>query len=134
MRQAAKQSAQRLAPGRLVAQELWRREALAVLLRQLVRARDEFLDADRVDELRGAAGPGREADAEDGADVGIVRGRQHALLQAARGLDGLAIENAVLHLLQIPGHVPAVEDPSELGPQELLAVLRIIVETAARGA
>ena len=42
-----------------------------------------------VDELRRAAGDGREADAEDRADVGLGGRADHALVEAADGLHGL---------------------------------------------
>ena len=40
--------------------------------------------------------PGREADAEDRADVRLGHARQHAFSQAARRLDRLAVEEALL--------------------------------------
>ena len=42
-----------------------------------------------IDELHGPTGPGRETDAENGADVGVCHRAQHTLLEAARGLVGL---------------------------------------------
>src|SRR6218665_3904755 len=67
-------------------------------LRQFLRAAQERLDAGAVDDLRAPAGPGRKTDAEDRADVGVGHAGEHAFGQAARGLDGLAVEQAVLNL------------------------------------
>ena len=55
---------------------------------------EEALAAFGRDELHRAAGPGRKADAEDRADVGVVHARQHAFGQAARRLDRLPVEQA----------------------------------------
>jgi hypothetical protein len=49
--------------------------------------------------LIGTAGPGREAPAQDGADIGFARIDDDAFLEAACGFHGLAIEQARADLL-----------------------------------
>ena len=66
------------------------RETGAVLAGQLRRAGAERVDAHAIDELQGAAGPGRIADAEDRADVGVSTGltscRRPSFLPLPRGV------------------------------------------------
>src|SRR5512140_387946 len=77
-------------------------EAGPKFFRQLRRALAEGVDAGAVDELQGAAGPGRKADAEDRADIGVVHRGEHVLRQATRRFHGLTVQQAVLQF----GHVP----------------------------
>src|SRR5574337_700193 len=92
---------------------------------------EERVDAGAVDELQRAAGPAWEADAEDRADVGVVRRSQHALGEAARGLDRLAVQQPVFELLHVPARIGFFEQGLELRPQRFLLALRIVVEAAA---
>src|SRR5690606_30884934 len=80
-------------------------EAPAEAAGQRVATPFEGLDPLAIDELQRAAGPSRKADAEDGADVGVVGAAEHAFGQAAGGLHRLAVEQAVLHVLQVPGEL-----------------------------
>ena len=85
-----------------------------------------------VDVLQRTAGPGRKADAENRADIAVADIGQHAFLEAARGLDRLAVEQPFLQFLELPGHAGFAERPRKLRPEEFPALLRVLVKTAAR--
>src|SRR3954465_10653133 len=69
---------------RHVEEDLGRREAGAVLRREGPAELDEALRAHEVDVGQRAARVGREAEAEDRADVGLARIGDHALLDRSR--------------------------------------------------
>src|SRR5206468_354477 len=96
----------------------------------------EAVDAGPVDELHCTSRPRRKADAEDRSDVRVVHAHENAFREAAGGLDRLAIEQAVLELLHVPGGTRFFEELFELRPKELLApgFLRVLVEACARRA
>src|SRR5437870_5074809 len=107
------------------------REAGTVAVRELRGTFAELLHAGAVDELQRAAGPSGKADAEDRADVRVVRGGEHAFGQAARRLHRLAIEQAVLQVLHLPRRAPLAEKRGEFGPEEFLRAWRVLVEARA---
>src|SRR5690606_31421511 len=85
----------RAAPGH-VPEQGGRREPGAVLLRKSLAVAHEIGDAEAVDIGNRAAGKGREAPAVDRADVSVARVGDDLLLQAARGLDALDVQEAAL--------------------------------------
>ena len=90
--------------------------------------RDEMPAPVRLDELYRAARPGREADAEDRADVGLEGARQHAFGQAARGLDGLALKQALPQRVdRWRRELRFLEARAQLGPELLRGALRVVV-------
>src|SRR3954469_1770415 len=93
----------RLAGVGLLDQRRRRLEALAVLLRELARPGDETGQAAvvAVDVLQHAARPAREADAHDGADVGVGHGLDHALVEALDALHRLDEEHPLLQVAQV---------------------------------
>src|ERR1039457_6012545 len=127
-------SNERFAGLRLVAHDLRAGVAFAVFGCEPIGARGEFRRAYGVDELQRAPGPGGEADAEDGTDVGVGDVPEHAFLQAARRFDRLDIEYAVLQFLHLPGRVWFFEQALQFAPQDFLAARGIFVESAAAGA
>src|ERR1043165_2297237 len=68
-------------------EQLVRLEALAVFLRELLAQRDELFHAHHVDVAERTTGVRRIAEAEDRADVRLAHVGEHALLEAARGLE-----------------------------------------------
>ena len=129
-----------LALGGHVTQQLGHLELRAVFLREVVAFGDELPDADLVDQADRAAGLGREAQAHDRADVAVLRVGEHVGFQAARGVDRLDIEQALLDLVFLGALLLALaieqlgigrEVLGKLGPQALLAVGRIFVEALA---
>ena len=62
---------------------------------------DEILRAHHVDVGQRAAGERRKAEAEDRADIGLAHVGEHVLLEAARGLQRLNAEQALLQLLDV---------------------------------
>src|SRR5450830_2200416 len=127
-------SNERFAGFRLVAHDFRAGVALAVPGGERIGARGKFRHAYGVDVLQRAAGPGGEADTEDGTDVGVGDVSEHALLQASRRFDRLDIEYAVLQFLHVPGGAGFFEQALQLGPQEFLSARRIFVESGAAGA
>ncbi|MCY1170416.1 hypothetical protein D9M73_104860 [compost metagenome] len=99
-------------------------------LREFVGAAQKGLDARAVDELHGAAGPGRKADTEDGADIGVMHAGQHTFGEAACGFNSLAVKQAVLDLLNVPGCIGFLEQLAQLGPELFFAAGRVVVKTA----
>src|SRR2546423_7533769 len=90
-----------LAPGGHLDEQLVRLEALAVFLRELFAQRDELTCAHHVDVGQRAARIGRVAEAEDRADVGFAHVGEHALLEAARGLQRLDREQASFQFVYV---------------------------------
>src|SRR5262247_2143517 len=80
---------ERLVLGGHLGEELGGPEARTVLLLQRLAQLDEALGAHHVDVAQGPAGEGREAEAEDGADVALAYVGEHALLEDARALERL---------------------------------------------
>src|SRR4051794_7048475 len=118
----------------LLDQRRGRLEALAVALGQLAGARDEpgqpALVA--VDVLEHAAGPAREPDAHDRADVGVGDRLDDALVEALDRLDGLDEEHALFEVDERPVEVVAPERVLQARPQPgALAVLAVLVEAGA---
>src|SRR6185312_16895038 len=70
------------------------REALAVALLEQAAEIDEFARAHHVDPRERAAGIGREAEAEDRADIRLAHVGQNLLLEAAGRLQRLDTEQA----------------------------------------
>src|ERR1700677_3167732 len=122
-----------LALGRHLPQAAARREARTVLAGEFLRPCDERLRAHAVDQRDRAAGERREAEAEDRADVGLAGVGDDALLHAARGLQRLREQEAVLQVLH--GDRVRIEplagDLAEPRPQGLRARRGIIVEALA---
>jgi hypothetical protein len=91
------------------------------------------LRADGVDQRERSAGIGREAPAEDRADVGVAHVGEDAFLEAARRVEGLHVEEALLEVLDVGLVVSAGLTRSlQAGPKVLLAVLRVFVEALLR--
>jgi hypothetical protein len=74
-------------------------KARTVLSRQFRTPLGKRIHALAIDELQRAACPGRKTDAEDRTDVAVMHRGQHAFLQAAGGLDCLAVQQAVFDVL-----------------------------------
>src|SRR5829696_96752 len=116
-----------------VEEDFWRGEALAVLRLELAGKRHEALRAHAVDVGEPPARVGREAEAEDRADVGLARVGDDALAVDPRRLERLRHEEALLELL----HVDAVGielgggEVLETGPQALLPLLGVVVEASS---
>ena len=91
-------------------------------------------NAQAVDELHGTTGPGRKADAEDRADVGVVHRGQHTFLQAAGGFHGLAVQQTVFDVLLAVGHVGFFKAGFQLRPQHFFLASGVVVKTTACGA
>src|SRR5690606_20813739 len=77
------------------------RKALTKPSMQCLTARNERFEACVVDELQCAAGPWREADAENAAYIGIGNTLKHALVQTPHGFECLDVQKAILQRLQI---------------------------------
>src|SRR2546423_696821 len=114
-------------------QRLRHLEPLAVLLAQLLRPRHEAGDAAvvAVDVLDHAAGPGREADAQDRADVRLGDRTQHALVQAAHRIQRLGEEHALLHVLERDPVARLAEVLGQTRPQPRALPVYVFVETGA---
>src|SRR5215468_10497754 len=115
----------------LLAQQWTGPEALPVPIGQLIGARHESRYAVSVDVLQHATGPGREADAHDGADVRVRHGGDDVLLQAPHRLDRLGEQQPLLQLLQVD--VGGLAAHRELGRQagpERDALTVLVVEEA----
>src|SRR5207253_3533838 len=97
-------SVERVALGGHLDEELRRLEARAVLLLKRLHHIDEALGAEHVDPGERPARVGCEAEAEDRAHVRLAHVGEHALFEAARGLERHDAEQAVLDL----GHVDRV--------------------------
>src|SRR3974390_347 len=82
-------------------QQLVGRKARAVFLLQVAAQRNELPGAHHVDVGESAAGKRRKAEAEDGANIGLAHVGQDFLLEAARGLQCLHCQQAILQLLHI---------------------------------
>src|SRR5215468_1870838 len=87
----------------LLAQQRTGPEPLAVPFCQLIGAGPESSHTVAVDVLQHAAGPWREADAHDGADVRVSHGGKDVLLQAAHRLDRLGEQHPLPQLRKING-------------------------------
>ena len=79
-------------------------KARAVHVRQFAAARGKHRYTHAVNKLRSATRPYGEANAHDGADVGVVYMLQHALMQTACCLNGLPEQQAVLNGLDTGLH------------------------------
>ncbi|MCY1535150.1 hypothetical protein D9M68_705430 [compost metagenome] len=60
-----------------------------------------------------------------------MHGGEHTFGQAARGFHGLAVEQAVFHVLQVPGVPGLFEQGFEFRPERLLLSGWVVVEAAA---
>src|SRR3954465_11120545 len=78
-----------------------RRKAIAVPIPRALADRHEGLRAHEVDVAQRAAGIGREAEAEDRADIGLARIGDDALLDRARRFERLRDEEAQLQLRDV---------------------------------
>src|SRR5579872_4583745 len=117
-----------------IEQKLVGRKARAVFLLELAAERDERLRPHHVDPRQRAAGERREAEPEDGADIGLAHVGEHLFLEAARRLQRLDAEQPQLHLLDVDlfrGEQFLRLQIDEARPQFLRATLRIVVETLA---
>ena len=97
---------------------------------------DKRLHAHAVDELHGAAGPGRKTNAEDGADIGLSHSGEHVFTQTACRFHGLPVQQAVFQIGDVPAGVRFFKQRFEFWPEELLGALRgrVLVEAGATGA
>src|SRR5450759_3068043 len=94
------------------------RKASAELGSQFISALDKSVNAHAVDELHGTAGPGRKANAEDRADVGIMHAGEDVLVQTTGRLHRLAIEQAVFQVGDVPLDVWLLKQGFELWPEK----------------
>src|SRR5690606_24716475 len=112
-----------------------RLEVVAVALGEFPRPRHETLQASLVlvDVLDHATGPRRETDAHDRADVGVLDGVEHALVEALHRLERLGEEHALLQVLERHVAAARVEGLPQARPQPRpLALVVVLVETGAR--
>src|SRR3546814_2717758 len=78
-----------------------RDEAIATGLRQFGGAGIKGIDAERTDELIHAAGVERKAERQDRTDIAVPYVRQHAFVQAVRGLRSEEHTSELMTLMRI---------------------------------
>ena len=106
-------------PGGLLEQKRRRSEPFAIGIGQGVRARCKIRRANHVDELQHTASPARIADPENGSDIRVPDGFDHALFEDADRLDGLDIEQAVFDILDVDLQRACFEMRDEARPKRL---------------
>src|SRR3954452_24985334 len=111
-------------------------EPVAVPRRELVGPGHETGDTTRVllDVLGNPAGPRREADAEDRADVGVRRGRQDPLVEALDRLERLGEQHPLLRVDEGDSIWAAAEVLDQTWPQPESLALLVVIEAGARAA
>src|SRR5262249_29784410 len=90
-----------LALGRHIEEELRRFEALAVFRLEVATLLDELPYPHHAYVAQRAARNGPETETEDRTDVGLAPVREHMLLQAPRGFQGLDAKQPMLELLDV---------------------------------
>ena len=121
-------------------EQLGGRKARAVFLLERAAQRHELLGSHHVDIGHHAAGIGREAPAEDRADIGFAHVGHHFFLEGARGFHRLHHKEALFQLLDIERLDRLITDISdasrldaelsrlEVSPTDIGAMLRALVD------
>src|SRR3546814_7403774 len=108
-----------------------RDEAIATGLRQFGGPGIKGIDAERTDELIHAAGVERKAERQDRTDIAVPYVRQHAFVQAVRGLDNHPEHQAIAYVVDRKLHLSS-EQVGKAWLECFRSVGEIVVEAGAR--